>query len=430
MRHDRTGLWRARAAALTALLAVTVAGPRDAAAQNAPQGSVFSLDQSFSAQGTWRVGLSQRFGGCVMTNSYRDQTTLWLGFTGDGNNVIAFTNPNWQSIAPDRDYEIEVVSDRGRSWRGTFRGFEQSRAERGVASFGLRREFLLDVARAGSISVRFDRQEIAQLSLRGSSSALEDALDCHRRFAFDPRSRGGGQQAAREQPPAQQRSQPPPQQQQQPPQQRGTSSGTGFFVSTRGHVLTNNHVIEGCTEIGVRRSGSELQRVNVVARDAINDLALLLTPLRDPRVPPMSTRLRLGESVYVYGFPLGGILSTTGNFTIGNVSALAGLRDDTRMVQHSAPTQPGNSGGPLIDERGNVVGVIVSKLNVLAVAQQTQGDIAQNVNFAIKSSVAAAFLQIHGINRDEPANAQELDATTIADVSREFTVQVICTRGG
>jgi len=98
------------------------------------------------------------------------------------------------------------------------------------------------------------------------------------------------------------------------------------------------------------------------------------------------------------------------------------------MVQHSAPTQPGNSGGPLLDRNGNVVGVIVSKLNVLAVARQTQGDIAQNVNFAIRSAVAQSFLQIHGIDRREVPSSKELPVPAVAEAARDFTLQVVCPR--
>ncbi|MBB3810626.1 hypothetical protein FHS81_002728 [Pseudochelatococcus contaminans] len=102
------------------------------------------------------------------------------------------------------------------------------------------------------------------------------------------------------------------------------------------------------------------------------------------------------EYAAVFGYPLTGILTSSGNFTQGSVTALAGLRDDNRMLQISAPVQPGNSGGPLLDDAGNVVGVVVSKLNALKVAAATD-DLAQNVNFAIKASVVQGFLEAQGI---------------------------------
>ena len=106
---------------------------------------------------------------------------------------------------------------------------------------------------------------------------------------------------------------------------------------------------------------------------------------------------RLGESVEAFGYPLADILSTSGNFSLGNISALSGLGDDSRYLQISAPVQPGNSGGPLLDQRGNLVGVVSSKLNALNVMLQKEGDIPQNVNFAIKASVAATFLQSNNV---------------------------------
>jgi hypothetical protein len=89
-------------------------------------------------------------------------------------------------------------------------------------------------------------------------------------------------------------------------------------------------------------------------------------------VPPFRIGARVGENIFVYGFPLSGLLSSSGNFTVGNITSVAGLGDDSRIMQISAPVQPGNSGGPLLDRFGNVVGVVVSKLNALRLAQVTQ----------------------------------------------------------
>ena len=95
---------------------------------------------------------------------------------------------------------------------------------------------------------------------------------------------------------------------------------------------------------------------------------------------------RLAETVVVYGFPLSGMLSSSGNVTLGNISALMGLGDDSRDVQISAAVQPGNSGGPMFDGSGLLLGVVQSKLNAIRAASVT-GDIAQNVNFAIRGSL-------------------------------------------
>jgi S1-C subfamily serine protease len=129
--------------------------------------------------------------------------------------------------------------------------------------------------------------------------------------------------------------------------------------------------------------------------------------------------------VFVFGFPLTGILATSGNFTTGMVTAMAGMGDDTRLVQISAPVQPGSSGGPLIDKYGNVVGVIVSKLSAFFVAEVTK-DIPQNVNFAIKASIATNFLDSNDVTPNVSAKARELAPEAIAELARLFTVRVTC----
>ena len=233
-------------------------------------------------------------------------------------------------------------------------------------------------------------------------------------------------------PPDQERSQRPPQVARTspppstPPREKGGSTGTGFFVSAQGHVLTNHHVVENCSNIVVALDGSISQSARVIGRDSKNDLALLTTTgLKPSAVPNLRMGARLGESVYVYGFPLAGLLASSGNFTIGNITAVAGLGDDTTMIQMSAPVQPGNSGGPVLDQNGNVIAVVVSKLNALRIAKVTS-DIPQNVNFAIKSLIAMSFLEAGNVNASADASTAKLETTQIADRARTFTAQIRC----
>jgi serine protease Do len=136
----------------------------------------------------------------------------------------------------------------------------------------------------------------------------------------------------------------------------------------------------------------------------------------------------LGEGVAVFGYPLSGLLSSGGNFTLGNVTALAGLRDDTRILQISAPVQPGNSGGPLLDDSGAVVGIIVAKLNAMMLAIATD-DLAQNVNFAIKANVAESFSDAQGIPvQVSTPGGLPLPPADLADKAKAITVRVKCMR--
>jgi S1-C subfamily serine protease len=226
--------------------------------------------------------------------------------------------------------------------------------------------------------------------------------------------------AALDNPPPPVRNEPKP-----TPSTEATYSGTGFFVSSPSYILTNEHVLDGCHAASVWRPGFPISEARIVASDSANDLALLTTDMRTKMVPTFRAGARVGETIFVYGFPLTGLLSSSGNFTVGTVTSIAGLGDDSRIMQISAPVQPGNSGGPLLDKSGNVVGIIVSKLNALRLAQVTQ-DMAQNINFAIKASIASNFLEVNNIATRAAPNAESLDPTEIADRAKQFTVQVTC----
>ncbi len=204
------------------------------------------------------------------------------------------------------------------------------------------------------------------------------------------------------------------------------SSGTGFFAAADGAVVTNAHVVEDCSAIHVTSDQGATAVAKIVARDARNDLALLQTGLAARKTAAFRTSIRLGEAVEAFGYPLTEVLSKSGNFTLGNVSALVGLGEDSRYLQISAPVQPGNSGGPLLDQNGNLVGVVSAKLNALKLMVATNGDIAQNVNFAIKSSIVASFLEANGVGYATGAAAQPMQPADLADQAKGISVYVEC----
>lgn len=203
------------------------------------------------------------------------------------------------------------------------------------------------------------------------------------------------------------------------------SFGTGFFVTSGGHVVTNHHVVQGCNEILVRRSAEFSASATIVASDKNNDLALLKIDREVQSFAPIQPAIRLGENIAAFGYPLSQVLSSNGNFTLGNVTALTGLRDDSRFLQISAPVQPGNSGGPLLDNYGNVVGVVTSKLNALAAIAAT-GDVPQNINFALRSVTLLAFLSSHSIEAGLPLSGQILSPPDLAEKATSFSVAVLC----
>jgi S1-C subfamily serine protease len=210
-----------------------------------------------------------------------------------------------------------------------------------------------------------------------------------------------------------------------PPNTREVSSGTGFIIAER-QALTNEHVVRGCRAVQARNAQGREVPVSVRARDSRRDLALL--DLREAAGPPLTFRaspdIRRGDSVVTYGFPLAGMLASGPTLTTGDVSALAGLADNRMHFQISAPVQPGNSGGPLLDLSGHVVGIITSKLNAQRVAQRT-GDIPQNVNFAVKAGEALAFLRE---NRVQPRTAPSEVTRNAAEVGEKVHPSVLFLR--
>ena len=207
-----------------------------------------------------------------------------------------------------------------------------------------------------------------------------------------------------------------------PPGARRLSNGTGFFVAADGFVVTNEHVVEGCDDPKVVWGLHEPVPAVVLARDARNDLALLKVDLAADRVAVLRAGVRVGEEIAAFGYPLQGMLSTGGNFTVGNVSALAGMQNDSRHVQITAPVQPGNSGGPVADRAGNVVGVVVSGLGT-----HNKGA-AQNVNFAINIGVLTAFLDAHGVPYGTEASEHPLRNVELADRMQAMTVLILIER--
>ncbi len=201
--------------------------------------------------------------------------------------------------------------------------------------------------------------------------------------------------------------------------------GTGFIVSSQGHVLTNNHVVDGCKALKILPDG---ERLEVISRNRSADLALLKleTPPSSIAVLRVGPTPKLGDAVVAFGFPLPGLLSSHGNVSTGIISATSGLQDDVRFIQISAPVQPGNSGGPLFDSSGHVIGVVVSKLDAIQIARAT-GDVPQNVNFAVHWSEVRAFLDEEGIQYQKSPSQRSLSTSDIAAKATQVSVEIECT---
>lgn len=208
-------------------------------------------------------------------------------------------------------------------------------------------------------------------------------------------------------------------------------SGTAFLVSDDGFALTNAHVAKGCKTIKDTAGGVAV----LVAMDEANDLAAIRFGGYDERsfarLEAGAKLPRVGDRIAVFGFPLSEVLASTGNLTAGEVSANAGLGNNSSMFQISAPIQPGSSGSPVLSMRGNVAGVISSTASTVRLAQAT-GTIAQNLNFAINKDTVVGFLRSNGIPFEEAGDGffsgRELEVAEIGERAREWTIRVECQR--
>ena len=198
-------------------------------------------------------------------------------------------------------------------------------------------------------------------------------------------------------------------------------SGTGFQVTAEGHILTNYHVISKCSAIVAKRGDDAPVIAKVVAADSQNDLAIIKPESNlSSRVAVFRSGdpVRAGEDIVVFGYPKIDILAQTGNLVTGNVTALAGVGNDSTKYQISAPVQHGNSGGPVADRSGHIIGVVVARL------EQDAQD--QNINFAIKSGIAETFLDAQNLRYLTSNDVKALSTPEIGDVLRDQTLLILC----
>lgn len=174
----------------------------------------------------------------------------------------------------------------------------------------------------------------------------------------------------------------------------GSSSQGTAWVMSNGYIATNHHIIEGASEIKlIKTDGSEL-KAKIYKEDKVNDIALLEVISEEklpPAIPISSKQAPVGQDVFTIGYPMAGILGTDPKFTSGKINSLSGIQNDPRVYQISVPVQAGNSGGPLLNINGEVVGIVTLKLHAVRVFKWT-GDLPQNVNYAIKAQYITALL--------------------------------------
>ena len=203
-----------------------------------------------------------------------------------------------------------------------------------------------------------------------------------------------------------------------------TGSGTAFFISDEGHLITNHHVVNYCNITKVNYFG-KTGTAKILAYDKVNDLALLETDIIPKDKFDISNRdPKLLDDIYVAGYPFGKAVSSSVKVTKGVVSALAGSQDNYALVQIDAAIQPGNSGGPIVNTSGDVVGVAVAKLDFKD-AMESYGVIPENTNFGIKSSILKNFTTANSIKNSEE-EPMEVSTEVLGEKIQNATAYVGC----
>jgi len=200
--------------------------------------------------------------------------------------------------------------------------------------------------------------------------------------------------------------------------------GTGFYVSEKGHIITNHHVIDGCKNMKVHSNGKVLETIKI-ADDKRNDLALLKISERPSHVFALTNKSPFPlQEIIVAGFPFGDTVSSTLKFTQGIVGSVAGLGNDYSQIQIDAALQPGNSGGPILDEYGNIVVVAVAKLSLKKILKD-YGVIPENINFGVKAPAARNLMEGNAIPFKSP-NTEIVSKQELSKKATAGTVYLTC----
>jgi S1-C subfamily serine protease len=200
-----------------------------------------------------------------------------------------------------------------------------------------------------------------------------------------------------------------------PKKNESVASGSGFFISTDGIIGTNAHVIKDASKIEVTISneiGTFIYNAKLLLQDMQNDVALI--KIDDEKFKGLSSipysfnnKADVGGKVFTIGYPLNDVMGSNYKVTDGIISAQSGIGDDMRYYQISVPLQPGNSGGPLFDMNGRLVGITTAKLNGDAI-----GTTIENVNYAIKISYLTNLYSMlpnsNKLNANQPGVRKEL----------------------
>lgn len=404
---------KAVVAAVCFVLSVTSASARG------PYGSI--------TVGNWQGGAytndkNGAFTHCAAGTTYQSGIYFVVSIGENGSWRLGFAHESWR-LTPGEAFPLALTFD----GQPTFNVYGMPIGAQLVNVEMPTNSSLIAQFRKAKVMTAFAQGQLFQFNLNQTAQLLPSLLNCVVSVKKNGVSNAGEFAVAATKPaPA---AAPPPNA--APPKQSKsvTQTGTGFVISSNGHVVTNHHVIDGCGEVTGNLSGEAPVKLRLVSSDETNDLALLQAPSPFKEVAVIrANSVQTGDGVIAIGYPYHGLLTSDFTVTTGIVSSLSGLRNNTRFLQISAAVQPGNSGGPLLDFGGRLVGVVAGKLDGIKIARAT-GNIPENINFAIKIGALRDFLDNSVVlyrTSDRP-DMEKKETSEIAKSARGFTLLISCT---
>lgn len=207
------------------------------------------------------------------------------------------------------------------------------------------------------------------------------------------------------------------------PGRRRTGSGSSFFVSAEGHLLTNDHVIARCDAVSVKPVTGDAVAARIVAREPSNDLALIQVEKTGFPIAVFRTGRRIGGSVRVAGYPSHGRVAIQPLLTHGRI--LTTDDSNPRRFRIRAAIRRGNSGGPVLDRAGLVIGVITAKIDTPKVYERT-GRIVRDIGIVVDRHIVRQFLDRNRIDYRHGAGNKSLSEDALSNLARSIVARVIC----
>jgi S1-C subfamily serine protease len=203
-----------------------------------------------------------------------------------------------------------------------------------------------------------------------------------------------------------------------PPSGGVIGSGSGFYVNNKGYILTNNHVVDQCSKVWINHNNKNIA-ASVLKTNKQHDLAIIETDQDNKFFVKFTELVDPVEDVMALGFPQVDILGGEIKRNKGNISSLTGMQGNNYSLQHTALIQKGSSGGPLLNNKGSLVGVNYAKF--------TDKDL-QGIGLAIHAITAVSFLGENSIDFEMNKSKEKVDWTNIYEQGKNFTVRVLCAK--